>query len=126
MEISLPTSGVFQFSPPPAVKTVSTDPTPTTTPQAAATQEIPAVAASGTSAETAVPTPNQDSAAEAAKQAALSFKNTYAVSDSASSTYKDANGTLITITRDYRSGKVSYSPEPAYVKSPQSGVSFVA
>jgi hypothetical protein len=123
MEISLPTSGVFQFSPPPAVKTVSTDPTPIPTAQTDATQAFPAVQGTGISAAA---TANTDQAAhDASREAALSFKDTYAVSDSAASSYKDANGTLITITRDYRTGKVTYSPEPAYVKSPKSGVSLV-
>ncbi|MEI6730490.1 MAG: hypothetical protein WCL30_04455 [Pseudomonadota bacterium] len=56
----------------------------------------------------------------AIREASLSFKNTYAVSDTTFTIFKDSTGQFITRYISLRDGKVTYVPEPVLLKHIQS------
>jgi hypothetical protein len=75
-------------------------------------QAVPAVSNDNNSG-----TPDIQNQYEASvRQAALSFKNVYAVSDADFSIFKDATGKYITRYVSLRDGKVTYVPEPTLIK----------
>lgn len=123
MEIStVPVSGVPQFNTPPVIKTASTDSAPVPVPPqpqvqipVANTGAAGAAISSGTTYQQAVS--QQD--ANAAREAALSFKNVYAVSDTSSVTFKDATGAYITRVVNLRDNTVTYVPKPQYLRPSQ-------
>ncbi|MEI7668846.1 MAG: hypothetical protein WCJ33_02040 [Pseudomonadota bacterium] len=53
------------------------------------------------------------------RKAALSFKNTYAVSDTEFTIFKDSSGQYITRYTSLRDGSVTYVPEPVLIRSLQ-------
>jgi hypothetical protein len=118
MNTSITPAAIVPFTPP--VKTVQTA-TPATT-----SSYSPAIAP--VTADTQTPAPvtgassgngsaTSDTQREAAvRQAALSFKNFYAVSDQEFSIFKDATGKYITRYVSLRDGSITYLPEPTLVK----------
>jgi len=56
----------------------------------------------------------------AIRQASLSFKNTYAVSDTTFTIFKDSTGQFITRYISLRDGQITYVPEPVLLKHIQS------
>ena len=109
MDITIhPASGVVQQFAQAPIK-VPTDSSPTFTPQAVAPASYVPPAASSAS--------DSESQYEATiRQAALSFKNVYAVSDQEFTIFKDATGKYITRYVSLRDGAVTYVPEPTLVK----------
>lgn len=108
-----PVSGVTQPTAAPAAKTPTAKPADTAdTP--AAPQPAPAAGYGG---EEIVASASQYQAA--LRQAALSFKNVYAVSDTNFTIFKDATGKYITRYISLRDGSVTYIPEPTLVKQMQ-------
>jgi hypothetical protein len=84
---------------------------------AAATDSLPAPAPVPYLPVQPVPQASQseldDAARESAvREAALSFKNTYAISDQSFSIFKDASGKYITRYVSLRDGTITYVPEP--------------
>ena len=117
MDITLnPTSGVVQLKPP-ASTTASTDPDPTTSNSASQVKFPVVVPTSNDNTSTTIPSDTEREAT--VRQAALSFKNTYAVSDQEISIFKDASGTFITRYVSERDGSVTYVPEPTLVRQLQ-------
>ena len=93
---------------------------------ASQTQPTPAQQPAAASTDTDTSTDNSSASSQsqyeaALRQAALSFKNTYAVSDQDFSIFKDATGKYITRYVSLRDGKVTYVPEPTLVKQLQLG-----
>jgi len=112
---SIPVSGVSQFITPSAVKTTSTDttPAPAVAQQFASQQQVqvsPTAAAQSQAASAASQKQQAD------LQAALSFKNVYAVSDQEVFLFKDATGAYITRYVSERDNTVRYVPVPVYVR----------
>ncbi len=110
MDVSITlTNAAAPLYPAPA-KPVATDPAAYSAPRPAAPVPQPA--------EQAV---FDDSARVAAvREAALSFKNVYALGDTKFSIFKDAAGKYITRYVSLRDGSVTYLPEPTMVKHLQS------
>ena len=109
-----PVSGIGQHYTAPVPK-VSTDSSTQSAPQQTYVAPQPAA-----STDTSTPSDNGASQYEASlRQAALSFKNVYAVSDQNFSIFKDATGKYITRYVSLRDGKVTYLPEPTLVKQLQ-------
>jgi len=119
MDITLnPVSGVAQLKPPVTTATAPIDPIPAQKSDTASPVQLPFVAAN--SAENTSTTISSDTQREAiVRQAVLSFKNTYAVSDQQISIFKDASGTYITRYVSERDGSVTYMPEPTLVRQLQ-------
>ncbi len=120
MSTSITPAAIVPFTPP--VKTVQTA-TPATTsdspavaPVSAATQ-TPAPITAASSGNGSATTDSQREAA--VRQAALSFKNFYAVSDQEFSIFKDVTGKYITRYVSLRDGSITYLPEPTLVKQAQ-------
>ncbi len=110
-----PVSGVTQQIAPPTPK-ISTDTTPIGTQTQAPVQPAAPVSANDNTTSTVA----DDSKYQAAlRQAALSFKNVYAVSDTDFSIFKDATGKYITRYVSLRDGSVTYIPEPTLLKQIQ-------
>lgn len=107
-----PVSGATQVPPP--VAKVSTD-------KIALVQPVqPPTPAPAPAAAVQSPAASQGDEYEAAlRQAALSFKNVYAVSDTNFTIFKDTTGKYITRYVSLRDGSVTYVPEPTLVKQMQ-------
>jgi hypothetical protein len=108
-----PVSGTSQQYVPVIPKVHTSSSPSTTSPQDTVAAVQPAVSTTpgGTS-----PVPLDSQYEEAVRQAALSFKNTYAVSDQDFTIFKDATGKYITRYVSLRDGKVTYVPTPTLVK----------
>ncbi len=120
MEINIPVSGVPQFNATPAIKTATTDSTPVQVSEPAPQEQVQFPAVAGATDPTASTQESpQELQSQATLQAALSFKNVYAVSDKEFSIFKDATGTYITRYVSLRDGTVTYEPQPQYVKPHQ-------
>ena len=118
MDINIiPVSGSSQQIPIVTPK-ASTDTAPLATPQTQVPAE-PVVPVSANDNSTATSDNTQSQYEMASRQAALSFKNVYAVSDSDFSIFKDASGKYITRYVSLRDGKVTYIPEPTLIKQMQ-------
>lgn len=112
-----PMSGASQHYTPPVAKPPADSTTPSTAQADAVTLTPIAAQASAVAGAPAPSSPDIQSQYEAsARQAALSFKNVYAVSDQEFSIFKDATGKYITRYVSLRDGKVTYAPEPTLVK----------
>lgn len=108
-----PVSGTSQPYTPPAVK-APTDSVPFPVPRRdiAAPHVIPDAA----SIDLPSAADNYREYRAALRQAAISFKDVYAVSDQSFTIFKDATGKYITRYVSLRDGKVTYLPEPTLVK----------
>jgi hypothetical protein len=115
-----PVSGVSQTYVAPAIKSAS-GATPVVTPQTDTNvTQHPVSSTTDTTGSSSDTSATQQYEA-AARQAALSFKDTYALGDQNFSIFKDATGKYITRYVSLRDGKVTYSPEPTFVKPLQQG-----
>ena len=61
----------------------------------------------------------------AIRQAALSFKDTYAVSDTKFTIFKDATGQFITRYTSLRDGSVTYVPQPVLLRQIQASTGSI-
>lgn len=98
----------------PAIKPAASANTDSLPPAAAATTATPAPFAPAQPAPQASQAQITDAERETAlREAALSFRNTYAISDHSFSIFKDASGKYITRYVSLRDGTITYVPEPA-------------
>ncbi len=111
-----PASGATQSYKPPVAQTANTDQA------SAAVQPIqkpqqPAIAA--VSGASSISNDVQAQYETAIRQAVLSFKNTYAVSDKELTIFKDVTGQYITRYISLRDGSVTYVPAPVFMRDIQ-------
>ncbi len=125
MDITIhPVSGVTQAYQAPTVKTPATGSDPSSSAPAPQETTTPVSPVPATDTVTTASISQQYEAA--ARQAELSFKNVYALSDQDFSIFKDATGKYITRYVSLRDGKVTYSPAPTYVRPSAIGSGHVA
>ena len=99
---------------------VPTFPVKSPTPAPTTDTPIPAQPVVQHQQDSAPPAAQADTAYQAAlRQAAISFKNVYAVSDTNFTIFKDTTGKYITRYVSLRDGSVTYIPEPTLVKELQ-------
>jgi hypothetical protein len=116
INITNPVSAAIQSYKTPQVTTANTGtPAPVTTTQPSQ-QVKSSVANDNASAKTVSIDDVQAQYEAAVRQAILSFKNTYAVSDKEFAIFKDASGQLITRYVSLRDGTVTYVPAPTFVR----------
>jgi hypothetical protein len=112
-----PVSGAIGAYTPPAIKsttvTVSTASTPSTQTAALAPAAQQAAPSAVNGSASAFAQSEHDASL---RQAALSFKNVYALGDQQFSIFKDVTGKYITRYVSERDGKITYSPEPTFSK----------
>ena len=122
MTIISPISGIAQSYTPPPIASGTDQATPTVSPPAVPQQEQ-----QKTVVNKQVDT-QANSAAQyeaAIQQAALSFKNTYAVSDTKFTIFKDATGQYITRYTSLRDGSITYIPQPVLLRQVQASTNSI-
>ena len=107
-----PVPGITRISTPLPGRTTTDTPLPAHT-----ETYTPKTSSGGASA----PRPGQEEAhyEAALRKAALSFSDTYAISDKSFTIFKDSEGKYITRYTSLRDGKVTYIPEPALLRQIQ-------
>lgn len=122
--IIIPVSGASQAYKPPIQTTADTNQASTPAPQNIQAQAV-AVSQNTTSTTAQAVETIQAQYEQAARQAALSFKNSYPLGDQSFSIFKDATGQYITRYVSLIDGSITYVPQPTLVK-PDSTLSITA